>query len=249
MTAVALWLLASAPAPAQWNNVPELDAPRTADREVNLEAPPPRLPSGRIDLEGVWGIEGPPQHLHDLALGMDPDDVPYQPWAKELYEERVTGAHFGRDPDANCLPQGVPRVGFVPGPWKIVESANSIVIIYEAFTLWRQIFTDGREPDPNAYPNWQGYSTGTWDGDTFVVETTGFNGRIWLDTGGRPSTTQLHVTERFSRTAFGRMTVDVTINDPGAYTAPWHASVPVVLQVGWEPLEYICGENNKIDQY
>ena len=104
------------------------------------------------------------------------------------------------DPDSNCLPQGVPRVAFVPGPWKIVE-------------------------------------------------TRGFNGRIWLDTEGRPSTTELHVTERFTRTAFGRMTIDVTIDDPGAYTDLWHASVPFALQVGWEPLEYICGENNKIDAY
>ena len=245
----ALSMLAATPAPAQWIDVPAPEVPRTADGEIDLDAPAPRLPSGRVDLQGVWGIDERPSHLHNLALDMDPDDVPFQLWARELFEERVTGAHFGRDPDSNCLPQGVPRVAFVPGPWKIVETPNSIVIVYEAFTLWRQIFTDGREMGPNAYPNWLGYSTGAWEGDTFVVETRGFNGKIWLDTEGRPSTTELHVTERFTRTAFGRMTIDVTIDDPGAYTDLWHASVPFALQVGWEPLEYICGENNKIDEY
>ncbi len=90
-----------------------------------------------------------------------------------------------------------------------------------------------------------GYSTGTWEGDTFVVETTGFNGKVWLDQLGRPSTDQMHVTEKYTRTSFGHMTIEVIIDDPGAYTAPWTATHEVHLRPGWEPLEFICGENNK----
>ena len=90
-----------------------------------------------------------------------------------------------------------------------------------------------------------GYSTGRWDGDTLVVETTGFNGKSWLDQLGRPTTDKLRVTERFTRTHYGHLRIDVTIDDPGAYTAPWSASQVVHLRPGWEPLEFICGENNK----
>jgi len=241
--ALVLWLLAP-PLPAQWTNVPDGGAPLTADGAVDFEAPAPRLSGGRIDLRGVWAPQDV-SHLRDLARDMDPEDVPYQPWARELFDARKDGSHSREDPDANCLPQGVPKVDLAPNPWKVIETPISIVIIYETFNYWRQIFTDGRGVDPNALPTWMGYSTGTWEGDTFVVETTGFNGKPWLDQLGRPSTDQLHVTERFTRTSYGSMTLAVTIDDPGAYTAPWSASAVLQLHPDWEPLEQICGENNK----
>jgi len=244
ISATLVLSLLAAPLLAQWTNVPETEVPLTAEGQLDPEAPPPRLPSGRIDLQGIW-IPEDVRYLRNLALDMDPEDVPYQPWAKALFDERKDGSHSREDPDANCLPQGVPKVNFAPNPWKVIETPISIVIIYETFTYWRQIFTDGRGVDPNALPTWMGYSTGTWEGDTFVVETRGFNGKAWLDQLGRPSTDQLHVTERFTRTSFGSMTLDVTIDDPGAYTAPWLASGVVHLQPDWEPLEFICGENNK----
>ena len=103
---------------------------------------------------------------------------------------------------------------------------------------------DGREVSPDANPSWLGYSTGKWDGDTLVVETRGFNGRIWLDQLGRPTTEKLHVTERFRRPDYGRLTIDVTIDDPGAYTKPWGNRQEMHLRPGWEPMEFICGENN-----
>lgn len=245
--ALALWL-AAPPLSAQWTNVPEADVPRTPDGEIDFDAPPPRLPNGRIDLQGIW-MPDEIRYLRDLARDMDPEDVPYQPWARELFDLRKDGSRSGEDPDAHCLPQGVPKLSFVPNPWKVIETPVSFVIVYETFNYWRQIFTDGRGVDPDALPTWMGYSTGTWDGDTFVVETTGFNGKPWLDQLGRPSTDQLHVTERFTRTSYGTMTLDVTIDDPGAYTAPWGASEVVRLRPDWEPREQICGENNKDLQY
>jgi hypothetical protein len=236
--------LLSVSAWAQWRNAPEPDAPRTADGEVDMEAPPPRLPNGRVDLQGIW-MPDDNRYIRDLALDLGDDKVPYRPWARRLFDERKDGLHSGEDPDAHCLPQGVPKIDYVSYPWKLIETPSSIVILYETFTYWRQIFTDGREVDPNAKPAWMGYSTGRWEGDTLVVETTGFNGKAWLDQLGRPTTDRLRVTERFTRTSFGHMTIEVTIDDPGAYTDRWSASQVVHLRPGWEPLEFICGENNK----
>jgi len=242
--AVLILSLASAPLSGQWLDAPEPELPRTSDGRVDLEAPAPRLPNGRIDLQGIW-MPDDNRYIRDLALDVGSENVPYRPWAKRLFDERKDGSHSREDPDAHCLPQGVPKIDFVAYPWKLIETPNSIVILFETFTYWRQIFTDGREVDANAKPAWMGYSTGRWDGDTFVVETTGFNGKAWLDQLGRPSTDQLQVTERFTRTAFGHMTIAVTIDDPGAYTDTWSASHVVHLRPGWEPMEFICGENNK----
>jgi hypothetical protein len=245
--AAAVVACASAPfaADAQWLNAPEArGAPRTASGEIDLEAPPPRHPNGRVDLQGVW-MPDDNRYIRDMALDIGDDQVPYQPWARRLFDERKGGLHSGEDPDAHCLPQGVPKLDFVSYPWKLIETPNSVVILYETFTFWRQIFTDGRTVDSTAKPAWMGYSTGRWEGDTLVVDTRGFNGKVWLDQLGRPTTDRLRVTERFTRTHFGHLRIDVTIDDAGAYTAPWSASQVVHLRPGWEPLEFICGENNK----
>ena len=244
LPAMLLFIVVSAPSFAQWRNVPEANLPRTPDGEVDMEAPAPRLANGRIDLEGIW-MPDDNRYIRDLALDLGDENVPYRPWARRLFDERKDGSHSREDPDAHCLPQGVPKIGFVSYPWKIIETPSSVVIIYETFTYWRQIFTDGREMDPNAKPAWMGYSTGRFEGDTFVVETTGFNGKAWLDQLGRPTSEQLRVTERFTRTSFGHMTIEVTIDDPGAYTDRWSASQEVHLRPGWEPMEFICGENNR----
>ena len=240
----AFLCLCAAPAAGQWLDAPEPEGPRTTDGQIDLEAPPPRLPNGRIDLQGIW-MPDDNRYIRDLALDVGDDKVPYQPWARRLFDERKDGAHSREDPDAHCLPQGIPKLGWVSYPWKLIETPSSIAILHETFTFWRQIFTDGRKVDPNATPTWMGYSTGRWDGDTFIVETSGFNGKAWLDQLGRPTTDQLRVTERFTRTHFGHMRIDVTIDDSGAYTAPWSASQVVHLRPGWEPLEFICLENNR----
>ncbi|MGD8808735.1 MAG: hypothetical protein PVG24_03965, partial [Gammaproteobacteria bacterium] len=180
LVATILQTGANVPALGQWLNAPEAIVPRTPDGEIDLEAPAPRLENGRIDLQGIW-MSNDNRYIRDLARDIGDDNVPYLPWAKRLYEERRTGEHSREDPDANCLPQGVPKIDFVSYPWKLIETPNSVVIVYETFNYWRQIFTDGRTLDPNAKPAWMGYSTGYWDEDTFIVETSGFNGKTWLD--------------------------------------------------------------------
>ena len=237
-------LLFPSPAPAQWLNVPHVAIPSTADGRPDLRAPTPRLPDGKPDLTGIWRSTDN-KFLRDLAADMNPDDVPYQPWAKALFDARKDGAHSREDPDAHCLPQGVPKLDAVAYPWKIIQTPISYVIVYETFTYWRQIFIDGRTVDPDANPTWMGYSTGRWEGDTFVVDTRGFNGKAWLDQLGRPSTDRLHVIERYTRPDFGRLVIDVTIDDPGAYTKDWTVRQEVYLRPDWEPLEFICGENNR----
>ena len=175
---------------------------------------------------------------------MKAEDIPYRPWAKALVESRAGGAHAREESDANCLPPGVPKTAAAPPPWKIIQTPSQIVILHEAMTLWRQIFTDGREFAADLNPSWLGFSIGTWDGDTLVVESRGFNGKTWLDKGGNPTTEALHVTERFRRRNIGNLEVQVTIDDPMAYTRPWMVTEQFRLMTNGELLETIC-ENNK----
>ena len=173
--------------------------------------------------------------------------MPYQPWAEALFRSRV--ANDSRDdPTARCIVGGVPRSNFVGYPFKVLQVPGMVVILYEAVHSYRQIFADGRSLPQDPNPAWFGYSVGRWDGDAFVVETAGFNDNVWLDNLGRPATGQLRVTERFIRRDFGRMDIDVTIDDPKAYTRPWTVTQSLVFQPDTELLEYICDENNKYFQ-
>jgi hypothetical protein len=237
-------LFCGAAAWAQWVNVPKGSIPRTPDGKPNLTAPAPKLPDGKPDLSGVWEPEAN-KYVRDIAADLKPGEVPFQPWAKALYEQRIDGSHSREDPDANCLPQGVPKINAAPAPWRIVQTPGYIVIVYEAFNLWRQVFLDGRRRARDLNPTWMGYSIGNWEGDTLVVDTAGFNGKAWLDQLGKPSTEALHVIERFRRKDFGHMDLRVTIDDPKAYTRPWTVTQEVHLLPDAELLEFICNENNR----
>jgi hypothetical protein len=236
--------LLSAPAPAQWLNIKTPGIPRLPDGKPNLSAPAPKTPDGKPDLSGIWEPNGN-RFVRDIAVDLKPGDVPFQPWAEALYKERLTGAHSREESDANCLPQGVPKIDAAPAPWKIVQLPGMIVIVYEAFTQYRQIFTDGRPLPKDPNPSWFGYSIGKWDGDTLVVDTIGLNGLTWLDQVGHPLTDALHVTERFRRKDFGHMDLQITIDDPKAYTKPWTVKQDPHLLPDTELLEFICNENNR----
>lgn len=239
-------LAVSLPAAAQWVNYPAAGIPLGPDGKPNLAAPAPKTADGKPDLSGVWQAEGQ-TYFFDLAAGLKPGDVAMQPWAEALQKERVARLH-GDDPLARCLPHGVPRIN-TNGifPYKIIQTPQVIVILYEQLNLFRQIFLDGRQlaKDPN--PSWLGYSTGKWDGDTLVVETSGFNDKTWLDTEkGHPATEALHVIERFRRPSFGTLEVRATIDDPKAYTKPWTTTIQKMdLQLGTDILEFICNEDEK----
>jgi len=243
MRVIIAVVAACVPLGAQWLNVPSKNLPRTADGKVDLTAPTPRNADGKPDLQAIWMPQG--GFVFNIAAGMKPEDVPFQPWAKALFEQRIDGSHSKEDPDANCLPQGVPKINAAPAPWRIVQTPGYIAILYEAFNLWRQVFLDGREVARDVNPTWMGYSTGKWDGDTLVVDTRGFNGKAWLDQLGRPSTDALHVIERFHRKDFGHLDLQITIDDPKAYTKPWTVRQDVHLLPDGDLLEFICNENNR----
>jgi hypothetical protein len=232
-------------ASAQWTNVPRTVIPRGADGKPNPTAPAPRLADGRPDLSGVWNP--PLGYVRDLAKDVK-EPVPFLPDAKALYDVRASGAKWLEEPDANCLPQGVPKVMLAPAPWRIVQTPTVIFFVHEAFNLWWQAFTDGRTfvASPDIAPTWHGYSTATWEGDTLVVDSRGFNGKVWLDQLGKPSTEALHVTTRLTRKDFGHLTIQATIDDPKAYSKPWTtAAVQAALVPDTDLMEFICLENEK----
>jgi hypothetical protein len=238
-----LLILCSA-ATAQWLQVPSKTTPRTKDGKPDLSAPAPRKADRRPDLSGIWGTESP-KHLINIAVDFKAGEFPIQPWAEALTKERMTGIHASEESNANCQPQGVPRIDNTPNPYKIVQEPDLIVILYEAFGQFRQIYLDGRQLPKDPNPAWLGYSTGRWDGDTLVVETTGFNGKTWLDQAGHPTTDALRVTERYHRRDFGHMDLQVTIDDPKAYTKPWTVTEPMVLLPDTDLIEFVCNENEK----
>ena len=237
-------LLLAGPLCAQWLKVPDKGIPRTKDGKPDMSAAASHKPDGKIDLSGIWIVSGP-KYLQNLAADLKPGDVPMQPWAEALTKERMSGVHASEESDANCLPQGVPKVNATPVPFKIVQNPDEVIILYEAFGLYRQVFMDGRELPKDPNPSWMGYSVGKWDGDSLVVETSGFNGKTWLDQAGHPVTEALVVTERFRRTDFGHLKIEVTINDPKAYTKPWTVTEGMQLLADTDLLEFVCNENNR----
>jgi hypothetical protein len=241
---VGLLLSLSGPVAGQWLKIPDKGIPRTKDGHPDLTAPAPRKADGKPDLSGIWQVAGP-KYLQNLAADLKPDQVPMQPWAAALTKERMTGAHAAEESDANCLPQGVPKINVTPVPFKIVQNPEEVIILYEAFGIYRQIFMDGRELPKDPNPSWMGYSIGNWNGDALVVQTSGFNGRTWLDQAGHPATEALKVTERFYRPDFGHLKIDVTIDDPKAYTKPWTVTESMQLLADTDLLEFVCTENNR----
>ena len=241
---LAVFVLLSSPAFAQWARVPPTPIPNGPDGKPNLSAPAPRLPDGKPDFSGVWTPPG--GYIRNLAKDLK-EEVPFQEWAKKVYDERTTGSTWKEDPDANCLPQGVPKVLVAPAPWRIVQAKDIIFFVHEAFNLWWQVFLDGRQfvPHSDVSPTWHGYSTGRWEGDTLVIDSRGFNGRVWLDQLGKPSTEALHVNMRLQRKDFGHMNIQITIDDPKAYTKPWTVNIEPTLLPNTELMEFICLENEK----
>ncbi len=237
----------SLPAQAQWDPNIAKNAPRKADGKVDMTAPTPRTADGKPDLSGLWEQYSEaqmPKLLLNIAADMKPEDVPLTPWAAQLLKQREATNSVDH-PGARCLPSGIPEKDAVPAPFKIVQTNGLIAILYESRTIFRQIFTDGRELPKDPQPAWQGYSVGHWDGDTMVVDTSGFKDQGWLDMEGHPASDQLHVIERFTRRNYGSLSIDITIDDPKAYTKQWSVHEAAHLRPSDELMEHICEENNR----
>jgi hypothetical protein len=206
--------------------------------QVDLAGPAPKLPNGTPDLSGVWQGGGP---IGNIAQGLPPGEViPLLPEARKLMESRLSKD----DPEANCLPTGVPRIA--PYPWRIVQTRTHIFFLFEGnIHSYRQIFMDGRKHPVDPDPTWYGHSIGHWEGSTLVVDTVGFNDKFWFDFKGHPHTEQLHIIERYTRTNLGTLVNQITIDDPGAYSRPFTVTFTARLAPGDELMEYICNENNQ----
>ena len=207
------------------------------------EGPPPRLPDGTPDLSGVWVGNGP---IGDISMGLLPgEQLVMLPSAEAIMKSRMAAD----DPEARCLPTGVPRIA--PYPWRLVQSpaygkATHLFFLFEGnIHSFRQIFMDGRGHPDDEEPSWYGHSVGHWEGDTLVIETVGFNDLFWFDFVGHPHTEQLKTVERYTRTKFGELEVVTTVTDPGAYAKPFTVKFRHTLRPGWELMEYICNENNQ----
>ena len=229
--------------------------------EVGPEAPKslpaPRTAGGHIDFSGVYYAPGygpgdPPikngnTTARNIARDLKPEDVPLLPSGIELMRQRAA-TNSKDDPEGLCLPMGTPRKD--PYPWKIVQTPTLFLILYEGNVhSYRQVFLDGRPHNPDVTETWWGDSIGHWDGDALVVDTVGLNDKAWLDLVGHPRTNRAHIIERFTRPELGRMNIEITIDDPGAYSRPWKVFESAELAPGWELQEYICNENNRDAQH
>jgi len=227
---------------AQWLNYPSVGTPRLPDGKPDLSAPAPRAADGRPDLSGLWRMSPGDFRKHHGNLGADVKDVPFLPASEALYKERL--ANGGRDdPEARCLPDGVPRVHGSAHPTKIVQLPNILLFLHENPGVYRQIFLDGRELPKDPNPTWMGYSVGHWEGDALVVAATGFNGQAWLDTNGHPTSDALRLAERFRRVDFGHLEIQITVDDPKTYSRPWTATGRHDLIADSDLIEYVCLEN------
>ena len=265
-------MLISAFAPellAQWPRYRVPAVPRTAAGAPDLNAAAPRTADGKPDLSGIWENfrkpgdsavrsvnaqffdDRPPSLINEFRdIGESvKGGLPLQPWAVALKQQR-TAEHSKDNPDAHCLPLGLMQLHTHPDPRRIVQTPSLVVFLYEANYGVRQIHVDGR-PAPNNDPQpwWYGYSRGRWDGDTFVVETTNFRDGGWLDVNGSPLTDAGKMTERFRRPNYGTLTIDITVDDPKAYTRPWSVSLTQRLMVDSEMLEFICLENEQSSKH
>jgi hypothetical protein len=226
---------------AQWPNHPTPGVPRKADGKPDLSAPVPRAADGKPDLSGVWRVRQT-AYLTYVTSDLKPEEI--RPWAAALFQQR--DADYRKDSDGiSCLPPG-PKAG-ISGlglPMKIVQTPNLVLVLYEYDTIFRQIFVDGRDLPDDPNPQWMGYSVGRWEGDTLVVTSAGFNDRSTLDLGGHPHTEALRVTERFHRRDAGHIDVQMTLDDPKAYTRAWTFPIELDLIPDGELIEYFC-ENER----
>src|SRR5215471_6797664 len=244
-------------ASAQWLNYPTAGVPKSPNGQPNLNAPAPKMADGKPDLSGLWAMRCPtangtvfcapefavPQVFGDIGRGVK-GGLPYQPWASDLVKTRK--ADFGKDdPTSHCLPGGIAKLHTAALLRKIVQTPGLIVFLTERNASYRQIFTDGRPLPEDPNPSWNGYSTGRWEGDTLVVETIGFMDKNWLDRAGSPLTSAAKMTEKFRRPNYGTLEIELTVNDPEAYTKPWTIPLKQSLVLNTELLDYICLENEK----
>ncbi|HVZ20130.1 MAG TPA: hypothetical protein VG871_03660 [Vicinamibacterales bacterium] len=272
----ALVAAASGTLTAQWFDYPSPHAPRTAGGKVDLSAPAPRLANGRPDLSGVWMTAEPACVIRGTApvsellkliprsrtcpvqtatfsrqsfnMGIDmPGGLPYQPWLAALVDRRTASQSLD-DPHIRCLPDLFLRAYGLPHFLKFVQTPDLLLMLNEYNGVYRQVFSDGRPLPKSPNPAWQGYSTATWAGDTLVIDSIGFRDDSWIDWDGSVITEAANVRERISRPDFGHLVIEVTVDDPKAYTKPWSVTLRQQFAGDTELIDEICAEGERFSK-
>jgi hypothetical protein len=225
-----------------------------------LRQPPAATRPPTPDLSGVWSMRSSAATRY-LSYAFSGDEPPMTAWAEERF--KATKPSFGpravedsNDPvnpttvnATGCFPPGVPRIYLHPFPVEIIQTPGRVIMFFEFSHFVRQIFTDGRPHNTDLGSTWMGDSIGTWEGDTLVVDTTGFNDKTWIDRAGHPHGDALHVVERIRRTDRNTLQNDITITDPKAYTRAWGGSIRFELKPDWHITEMVCEDNVNFDQF
>jgi hypothetical protein len=249
---------------AQSLNYRDPHIPRSSDGRPNLSAPAPRL-NGKPDLSGVWQAERTPvaefvrvlgpglpaiqpdlnditKHVLNVLWDVPPGEQPLRPEAAAIMEQRQKrGQDF---PTAYCQPSSLPAAMLIL-EFKLIQAPRQIVVLPGNGDPARQIYMDGRSLSKGAEPSWMGSSVGRWQGETLVVETTGFKESAWLDGFGHPRSEAMHITERYRRRDFGHMDLELTFDDPKYYTRPFGFKTTLTLLPDTDVLEYVCMENQR----
>ena len=199
------------------------------------------------DLTGVWY----PSSVNTFNFiwtdshGQPLSALPLTPWAETRFKaNHPIGGEYtaltSNDPNFACLPPGVPNIYTHAYPIEILQVPGRAIMFFEYNHYVRQIFTDGRDHMKDAPPTWMGDSTGKWEGDTLVVDSTGFNDKTWLDVTGHPHSEALHIVERMHRPDHDSLLIDIAVDDPQAYTAPFKTQRKYILKPSWNIMEFIC---------
>jgi hypothetical protein len=231
--------------------------PRTADGKVDIAAPAPRR-DGVPDLSGIWQVPADPRppgsgglgesgnskYFRDILSDYKPGEAPLTAWGAALLRRNIAGG-LALSPPVNCQPDALPRADLLPEPFKVIQSRDLVILLYEVGTTFRQIFLDGRKLPADPEPSWNGYSVGGWEKDALVVDTVGFNNKSWLDAKGAGHSENLRVEERFHRRDFGHIDLVTTLTDAKTFTRPISFGVVEELMPDTDLLEHYCLENEK----
>jgi hypothetical protein len=245
---------------AQWLDFKTPGIPRNKDGTPNLKAPVPRTREGKPDFSGMWFANVPSRDscrtgdcIQEERMAREQvnigsklkDGLPYTEWSKQqMIPRRANG---GRDdPHTYCMPPNFPRAWTLPQYMKIVQTPTLVVVLHEFNGAYRQIYMDGRKLEEHPVnPTWNGHSVARWEGDVLVIETNGIRDDMWLDILGSPVTESAKVTEKLKRINFGVMQIEITVDDPKAYTKPWTVTIEMAYQADAAMLEEICMDDEQ----
>jgi hypothetical protein len=212
------------------------------------------------DLSGVWNMQSSAATRY-LSYAFSGEEPPMTAWALEIFKKNKPSFGPRAVEDSNdpvnpttvnalgCFPPGVPRIYLHPFPMEIVQTPGRVMMLFEFGHFFRQIFTDGRAHNSDLGPLWLGDSIGRWDGETFVIDTIGFNDKTWVDRAGHPHSDALHVVERLRRVDQNTLQNDITIEDPKAYSRPWGGQIRFQSRPTWNITEMVCEDNINFDEF